>query len=186
MCQNYSKDIRVNAIAPGFFLTEQNRFLLTDEKTGELTPRGKTDHRPHARWAGSAQPQDLVGTRALAAQRRREIRHGRRRPGGRRFLRLQRAYDCADGSGTTFEGIPARNASSSSASTRTAAIRYDGDQAAGVLLPVDDRILRPPAGGAGGPRVQGVRGPVLQDARGQPAQDPQTDPRGTAADPPDG
>ncbi len=32
--------IRVNAIAPGFFLTNQNRFLLTDEQTGELTPRG--------------------------------------------------------------------------------------------------------------------------------------------------
>jgi NAD(P)-dependent dehydrogenase (short-subunit alcohol dehydrogenase family) len=33
-------NIRVNAIAPGFFLTNQNRFLLTDEKTGDLTPRG--------------------------------------------------------------------------------------------------------------------------------------------------
>lgn len=33
-------NVRVNAIAPGFFLTNQNRFLLTDEKTGELTPRG--------------------------------------------------------------------------------------------------------------------------------------------------
>jgi NAD(P)-dependent dehydrogenase (short-subunit alcohol dehydrogenase family) len=33
-------NIRVNAIAPGFFLTKQNRFLLTDEKTGELTARG--------------------------------------------------------------------------------------------------------------------------------------------------
>ena len=33
--------IRVNAIAPGFFLTNQNRFLLTDEKTGELTARGE-------------------------------------------------------------------------------------------------------------------------------------------------
>lgn len=32
--------VRVNAIAPGFFLTSQNRFLLTDEKTGEPTPRG--------------------------------------------------------------------------------------------------------------------------------------------------
>lgn len=32
--------IRVNAIAPGFFLTNQNRFLLTDEQTGELTARG--------------------------------------------------------------------------------------------------------------------------------------------------
>ncbi len=33
-------NIRVNAIAPGFFLTNQNRFLLLDEKTGNLTPRG--------------------------------------------------------------------------------------------------------------------------------------------------
>jgi NAD(P)-dependent dehydrogenase (short-subunit alcohol dehydrogenase family) len=34
-------DIRVNALAPGFFLTNQNRFLLTDEKSGDLTPRGE-------------------------------------------------------------------------------------------------------------------------------------------------
>jgi len=33
--------VRVNAIAPGFFLTNQNRFLLTDERTGSLTPRGE-------------------------------------------------------------------------------------------------------------------------------------------------
>ena len=33
--------IRVNAIAPGFFLTNQNRFLLTDEKTGAPTARGQ-------------------------------------------------------------------------------------------------------------------------------------------------
>ena len=32
--------VRVNAIAPGFFLTEQNRFLLTDKDTGEMTARG--------------------------------------------------------------------------------------------------------------------------------------------------
>ena len=32
--------IRVNAVAPGFFLTNQNRLLLTDEKTGAPTPRG--------------------------------------------------------------------------------------------------------------------------------------------------
>ncbi len=61
VCQNYSKDIRVNAIAPGFFLTEQNRFLLTDEKTGELTARGKTiiEHTPMGRFG---EAQELVGT----------------------------------------------------------------------------------------------------------------------------
>jgi NAD(P)-dependent dehydrogenase (short-subunit alcohol dehydrogenase family) len=59
--QNYSKDIRVNAIAPGFFLTEQNRFLLTDEKTGKLTPRGETiiGHTPMGRFGN---PDDLTGT----------------------------------------------------------------------------------------------------------------------------
>ncbi|HOK94535.1 MAG TPA: SDR family oxidoreductase [Anaerohalosphaeraceae bacterium] len=61
MCQNYSTSIRVNAIAPGFFLTEQNRFLLTDEKTGELTPRGRTiiGHTPMGRFG---QPEELCGT----------------------------------------------------------------------------------------------------------------------------
>jgi NAD(P)-dependent dehydrogenase (short-subunit alcohol dehydrogenase family) len=61
MCRNYSKNIRVNAIAPGFFLTEQNRFLLTDEKTGELTTRGRTiiEHTPMARFG---QPEELIGT----------------------------------------------------------------------------------------------------------------------------
>ena len=34
-------NVRVNAVAPGFFLTDQNRFLLTDERTGNLTERGK-------------------------------------------------------------------------------------------------------------------------------------------------
>ena len=33
--------IRVNAIAPGFFLGKQNRALLVDEQTGDLTPRGQ-------------------------------------------------------------------------------------------------------------------------------------------------
>jgi NAD(P)-dependent dehydrogenase (short-subunit alcohol dehydrogenase family) len=61
ICQNYSKEIRVNAIAPGFFLTEQNRFLLTDKKTGELTDRGKTiiDHTPMGRFG---EPEELLGT----------------------------------------------------------------------------------------------------------------------------
>ena len=34
-------NVRVNAVAPGFFLTNQNRFLLVDENTNELTARGK-------------------------------------------------------------------------------------------------------------------------------------------------
>jgi len=61
MCQEYSPNIRVNAVAPGFFLTNQNRFLLTDEKTGELTPRGKTiiDHTPMGRFGTD---QDLYAT----------------------------------------------------------------------------------------------------------------------------
>jgi len=61
MAQEYSPRIRVNAIAPGFFLTEQNRFLLTDEATGELTPRGRTiiEHTPMGRFG---EPEDLIGT----------------------------------------------------------------------------------------------------------------------------
>jgi NAD(P)-dependent dehydrogenase (short-subunit alcohol dehydrogenase family) len=61
MAQEYSPAIRVNAIAPGFFLTEQNRFLLTDKETGALTPRGQKilDHTPMGRFG---KPEDLVGT----------------------------------------------------------------------------------------------------------------------------
>ncbi len=61
MAQEYATDIRVNALAPGFFMTEQNRFLLTDEGTGELTPRGRTiiEHTPMGRFGD---PKDLIGT----------------------------------------------------------------------------------------------------------------------------
>jgi NAD(P)-dependent dehydrogenase (short-subunit alcohol dehydrogenase family) len=50
----------VNAIAPGFFLTNQNRFLLTDRETGEWTARGKTivGHTPMGRLGV---PRDLIG-----------------------------------------------------------------------------------------------------------------------------
>ena len=60
MAQEYSPHIRVNAIAPGFFLTKQNRFLLTEPESGELTSRGQQiiDHTPMARF-GSAE--DLLG-----------------------------------------------------------------------------------------------------------------------------
>jgi len=61
LAQEYSPKIRVNAIAPGFFLTEQNRFLLTDKETGNLTPRGRTivAHTPVARFGNA---EDLIGT----------------------------------------------------------------------------------------------------------------------------
>jgi NAD(P)-dependent dehydrogenase (short-subunit alcohol dehydrogenase family) len=60
LSQEYSTKIRVNAIAPGFFLTEQNRFLLTEKENGELTARGTTiiRHTPMARFGD---PGDLVG-----------------------------------------------------------------------------------------------------------------------------
>jgi NAD(P)-dependent dehydrogenase (short-subunit alcohol dehydrogenase family) len=61
LAQEYSPRIRVNAIAPGFFLTKQNRFLLTDQQTGELTARGRSilDHTPMRRFG---EPEDLLST----------------------------------------------------------------------------------------------------------------------------
>ncbi len=60
MAQEYSPNIRVNAIAPGFFLTEQNRFLLTDKETGKRTARGDKiiAHTPMNRFGT---PEDLLG-----------------------------------------------------------------------------------------------------------------------------
>jgi len=60
MAQEYSPKIRVNAIAPGFFLTNQNRFLMTEKETGDWTPRGKTiiGHTPMGRLGES---KDLFG-----------------------------------------------------------------------------------------------------------------------------
>jgi NAD(P)-dependent dehydrogenase (short-subunit alcohol dehydrogenase family) len=53
--------VRVNAIAPGFLLTNQNRFLLIDEKTGDPTERGKKILRgtPMERYC---LPEELTGT----------------------------------------------------------------------------------------------------------------------------
>ncbi|MGC4065149.1 MAG: SDR family oxidoreductase [Polyangiaceae bacterium] len=60
LAQEYSPHIRVNAIAPGFFLTEQNRFLLTDRETGSLTARGQKilNATPMGRFGT---PEDLLG-----------------------------------------------------------------------------------------------------------------------------
>jgi len=61
LAQNYAPQLRVNAIAPGFFLTEQNRFLLTNEHSNGLTQRGETiiSHTPQNRFG---EPSDLLGT----------------------------------------------------------------------------------------------------------------------------
>lgn len=58
--QEVSNNIRVNAIAPGFLLTEQNRFLLTDEKTGGDTARGK-DVKKNTPMDRYGRPDELVG-----------------------------------------------------------------------------------------------------------------------------
>lgn len=60
MARQYSPRIRVNAVAPGFFLTEQNRFLLTQAEGGELTARGRSiiEHTPMGRFGN---PEDLLG-----------------------------------------------------------------------------------------------------------------------------
>jgi len=60
LAQNCSPAIRVNAIAPGFFETAQNKFLLRDEKTGQLTARGNQiiGHTPAGRFGA---PEDLLG-----------------------------------------------------------------------------------------------------------------------------
>ncbi len=60
MAQEYSPNIRVNALAPGFFVGNQNRSLLLCED-GSLTKRGQQiiDHTPMGRFGDA---QELVGT----------------------------------------------------------------------------------------------------------------------------
>jgi NAD(P)-dependent dehydrogenase (short-subunit alcohol dehydrogenase family) len=60
MAREYSPQIRVNALAPGFVLTKQNGFLLTDKKTGAPTERGRqvTAQVPMGRYG---QPEEMVG-----------------------------------------------------------------------------------------------------------------------------
>ncbi len=60
MAQNYGERLRVNAIAPGFFLTDQNRYLLTEAQSGELTARGQAilAHTPMGRFGVA---EDVIG-----------------------------------------------------------------------------------------------------------------------------
>jgi NAD(P)-dependent dehydrogenase (short-subunit alcohol dehydrogenase family) len=73
--QEYSPSIRVNAIMPGFFLTEQNRFLLLDEDTDELTERGQRiiAHTPLSRFG---QPDDLIGPALMLLSDAGRFMHG--------------------------------------------------------------------------------------------------------------
>ncbi len=66
MAQTYSAGIRVNAIAPGFFLTEINKYLLTNKDTGELSPRGQSiiAHTPMGRFGD---PNELGGATVFLA-----------------------------------------------------------------------------------------------------------------------
>ncbi len=61
LAKEYSPNIRVNALAPGFFLTDQNRYLLTEKESGALTARGHSiiSHTPMGRFGT---PEDLLGT----------------------------------------------------------------------------------------------------------------------------
>lgn len=60
MAREYAPGIRVNALAPGFFHTAQNHYLLYDQESGALTARGRTiiDHTPMQRFGT---PEDLLG-----------------------------------------------------------------------------------------------------------------------------
>lgn len=60
MAQEHSSNIRVNAIAPGFFIGEQNRYLLLNEDES-LTARGQTiiNNTPMGKFG---EPEDLIGT----------------------------------------------------------------------------------------------------------------------------
>ena len=60
LARSFGERLRVNAIAPGFFVGEQNRALLLNED-GSLTARGQTiiDHTPAGRFG---EPEDLIGT----------------------------------------------------------------------------------------------------------------------------
>ena len=60
LARSFGANLRVNAIAPGFFVGEQNRALLLNEDGG-LTPRGQTiiDHTPAGRFG---QAEELIST----------------------------------------------------------------------------------------------------------------------------
>jgi len=98
LAQEYSPRIRVNAVAPGFFLTRQNRFLLTDLATGDLTARGRSiiAHTPMARFGT---PEDLLGPVLWLLSPASAFRDRRRRADRRRVLRVRRRLTGGRGGG---------------------------------------------------------------------------------------
>jgi NAD(P)-dependent dehydrogenase (short-subunit alcohol dehydrogenase family) len=60
LATHYGPGLRVNAVAPGFLLGEQNKALLVDQSTGELTPRGAQiiAHTPLGRFGN---PEEMTG-----------------------------------------------------------------------------------------------------------------------------
>jgi len=89
MAQEYSPAIRVNGIAPGFFLTEQNRFLLTDSQKRRVDRTRPKDHRPHPRRAvWQAGRSGIHG--GMAALAWRSIHHRGSSTDRRRLFSIQR------------------------------------------------------------------------------------------------
>ncbi len=88
LARKHGDGIRVNAIAPGFFVSAQNRAVLVDD-SGQPTAEGPHDHSTDA--DGAFRPPRRVGRRgAVAGQRRGVVRDRRRDPGGRWIQRVQR------------------------------------------------------------------------------------------------
>jgi NAD(P)-dependent dehydrogenase (short-subunit alcohol dehydrogenase family) len=98
VAQKFGDGIRVNAIAPGFFVTHQNRDVLIGPDGGYTERSRKVlAMTPMGRFG---RPEELDG--AVPLQRRGELRHRHRHPGGRRLQHLQRRV-------TTTRRPPPRN-----------------------------------------------------------------------------
>jgi NAD(P)-dependent dehydrogenase (short-subunit alcohol dehydrogenase family) len=90
LANRYADTLRINALAPGFFITEQNRHLLTNVADGTLTARGEAVVRstPYKRFG---QPDELTGTLLWLLS------------GASRFVTGQ--VVCVDGGFAVFSGV---------------------------------------------------------------------------------
>ena len=95
MAQNHSPRIRVNALAPGFFMSEQSRFLALDSETGEVSPRARQRDRTHtgrAIWRARG----AAGGGLVAALTRFDVRDRLSDLRRRRLHRIQRGVKPQD------------------------------------------------------------------------------------------